>query len=142
MAPPVLAAGSDAAAGCCMTDAMLDQIQSGRYAGLQFFFGTRPVRFLSWNIERGLKLAGLKLMRIDEAVINPQGEVVAEAISNFAYAVADVDLNQEWRQRYMSVGNGYGEPARFLVKERRPDTYEILQQDAVPDPDEVARGAR
>lgn len=75
-------------------------------------------------------------------VINPQGEVVAEAISNFAFAVADVDLNQEWRQRYMSVGNGYGEPARFLVKERRPDTYEILQQDALPDPDEVASGAR
>ena len=68
-------------------------------------------------------------------IINPQGEVVADAIGNFAYAVAEVDLNQEWRQRYMSVGNGYGEPARFLVKERRPDTYQPLVTSGVPETD-------
>ncbi len=68
-------------------------------------------------------------------IINPQGEVVADATGNFAYAVAEVDLNQEWRQRYMSVGNGYGEPARFLVKERRPDTYPSLMTSDVPETD-------
>ncbi len=71
-------------------------------------------------------------------IINPEGEVVADANGSFSYAVADIDLNQEWRQRYMSTSS-YGEPARFLVKERRPDTYSdvtdapIRETDRQPD---------
>jgi predicted amidohydrolase len=55
-------------------------------------------------------------------IINPEGEIVADANGGFAYAMADINLNQEWRQQYHST-KSYGEPARFLVKERRPDTY-------------------
>lgn len=60
-------------------------------------------------------------------IINPQGEVVADTSGEFGYAMADIDLNQEWRQQYMSTSS-YGEPARFLVKERRPDTYGPVSQ--------------
>lgn len=59
-------------------------------------------------------------------IINPQGQVVADASGALGYAVADVDLNQEWRQRWMSVSSGLGEPARFMIKERRPDTYDVI----------------
>jgi predicted amidohydrolase len=59
-------------------------------------------------------------------ILNPQGEVVADANGDFAHAIADVDLNQQWRLRYMSVGNGEGEPASLMIKERRPDAYAPL----------------
>jgi predicted amidohydrolase len=63
-------------------------------------------------------------------ILNPHGEVVAEATGAFSHAIADLDLNQEWRIRYMSVGNGEGEPATLLVKERRPDTYAPIERAA------------
>ncbi|HYD83989.1 MAG TPA: hypothetical protein VEA63_08040 [Opitutus sp.] len=59
-------------------------------------------------------------------ILNPQGEVVADANGDFAHAIAEVDLNQQWRLRYMSVGNGEGEPASLMIKERRPDAYAPL----------------
>lgn len=64
-------------------------------------------------------------------ILNPHGDVLAEATGKFAHATAELDLNQEWRVRYMSVGPGVGEPASLLVKERRPDTYAPLRQGPV-----------
>ncbi len=59
-------------------------------------------------------------------IINPAGQVLAEARGDFAYAVKDLDLNQEWRLRYLSVGSGTGEAKTLYVAERRPDTYSDL----------------
>jgi predicted amidohydrolase len=64
-------------------------------------------------------------------ILNPHGEVLADANGKFAHATAELDLNQEWRVRYMSVGNGEGEPAALLIKERRPDTYAPLREGPV-----------
>ena len=59
-------------------------------------------------------------------ILNPQGEVLADATGGFSHALAEFDLTQKWRVRYISVGNGYGEPATLFVKERRPETYAPL----------------
>jgi predicted amidohydrolase len=65
-------------------------------------------------------------------IINPQGAIIAEAKDKFAYALADIDLNQEWRLRYLSIGNGTGEARSLYLRERRPDTYEPMLKDAEP----------
>ncbi|MEJ1971872.1 MAG: carbon-nitrogen hydrolase family protein [Lacunisphaera sp.] len=59
-------------------------------------------------------------------IINPAGQVLAEARGQFAFAVQDLDLNQEWRLRYLSVGAGTGEAKSLYFAERRPDTYSDL----------------
>lgn len=56
-------------------------------------------------------------------ILNPAGDVLADTRGSFGYAVADLNLSETWRVRYMSVGNGYGEPPSILIKERRPETY-------------------
>jgi predicted amidohydrolase len=61
-------------------------------------------------------------------ILNPQGEVVAEAKGEFSRALAEIDLNQEWRRKYLSVSKGLGEGATFYIQERRPDTYSILEK--------------
>jgi len=59
-------------------------------------------------------------------IINPVGEVLAEAKGSFGLAVKEIDLDQAWRVRYLSVGSGEGEGKSLYIKERRPDTYSIL----------------
>lgn len=59
-------------------------------------------------------------------VINPAGEVVAEVTADFGIATANLNLNQEWRLRWLSVGPGEGEPRSLYIKERRPDAYSPL----------------
>lgn len=66
-------------------------------------------------------------------ILNPQGEVVAETAGKFDHAFAEVDLNQNWYVRYMSVSKGYGEAATMYIKERRPDTYSVLEEGFAPD---------
>jgi predicted amidohydrolase len=68
----------------------------------------------------------------ESRIINPQGEIVAEAKDKFAYAIAEIDLNQEWRRRYLSVGNGAGEGKSLYLRERRPETYTPLLKDSEP----------
>ncbi|HYD85582.1 MAG TPA: hypothetical protein VEA63_16055, partial [Opitutus sp.] len=58
--------------------------------------------------------------------------VLAEARGNFAYVVQDLDLNAEWRQRYLSVASGMGEGKSLYIVERRPDTYQELSDTAIP----------
>ncbi len=64
-------------------------------------------------------------------ILNPQGEVVADATGAFTHAFAELDLNQQWRERYLSVGDGDGEAATLLIKERRPDAYGPLLESPV-----------
>jgi predicted amidohydrolase len=62
-------------------------------------------------------------------VIDPTGTIVAEAKDKFSYAVTSLDLNREWRLRYLSVANGAGEARSLYLRERRPETYAPLLKD-------------
>jgi predicted amidohydrolase len=53
-------------------------------------------------------------------IIDPDGKVLGEARGNFAFVVKDIDLNQEWRLRYL------GEGKSLYIQERRPETYSDL----------------
>jgi predicted amidohydrolase len=63
-------------------------------------------------------------------ILDPAGAIVAEAMNKFGYAVASIDLNREWRLRYLSVGNGTGEARSLYLRERRPETYAPLLKDS------------
>ena len=67
-------------------------------------------------------------------IINPKGAVLAETKERFGYTVAEIDLNDEWRLRYLSVGNGLGQAKSLYLRERRPDTYAPFLHDAEPHP--------
>jgi predicted amidohydrolase len=78
-------------------------------------------------MDNGLYLvASPTLNDIPALILNPAGETMARATGPFSFAVADLDLNQEWRVRYLSVANGEGEAKSLYIKERRPDTYSDL----------------
>lgn len=62
-------------------------------------------------------------------IINPAGETVGEATGTFGYVVKEVDMNQEWHLRWLSVGAAAGEAKSLYREERRPDTYQILRQE-------------
>ena len=70
----------------------------------------------------------------ESRILNPQGAIVAETKEKFGYAIAEIDLNAEWRRRYLSVGNGAGEGKSLYLRERRPETYTPLLKDAEPQP--------
>ena len=63
-------------------------------------------------------------------VVNPAGQVVAEAAGDYNMAVADVDLGQEWRTRWLSIGPGQGEGKSLYRNERRPDIYSELHDNS------------
>lgn len=64
-------------------------------------------------------------------IIDPTGEVLAETAEAVGIAVADIDLDREWRVYWLSVGPSYGEAKSLYIKERRPDTYDILTEDII-----------
>ena len=66
----------------------------------------------------------------ESRIINPKGEIIAEAKDKFSHAIAEIDLNREWRLRYLSVGNGTGEARSLYMRERRPETYGPLMKDS------------
>jgi predicted amidohydrolase len=70
----------------------------------------------------------------ESRIINPKGAVIAETKEKFGYAIAEIDLNQEWRLRYLSAGNGAGEAKSLYLRERRPETYAPLLRDSEPQP--------
>jgi len=63
------------------------------------------------------------------SIINPAGEVLAETQGESGFAITEVDLNQEFRLKWLSVGPGEGEPKSLYVKERRPETYQPLMSE-------------
>jgi predicted amidohydrolase len=77
----------------------------------------------------------------ESRIINPKGAIIAETKDKFGYAIAEIDLNQEWRLRYLSVASGVGEAKSLYLRERRPDTYGPLIRDSEPLP-EQGRAAR
>lgn len=61
---------------------------------------------------------------IPSRIIDPNGQVLAE--TNEGIAAAEIDLAQQWRVRWLSVGPADGEAKSLYIKERRPDTYRVL----------------
>jgi predicted amidohydrolase len=74
-------------------------------------------------IDNGLYLVSSNTTGGASRIVNPEGKVLAEAAGDFKLAVADIDLNQEWRAKWLSIGPGLGEGRSLYLKERRPDTY-------------------
>lgn len=62
-------------------------------------------------------------------IVDPNGKVLAE--TDDGIAAAEIDLGDETRVRWLSVGPGDGEAKSLYIKERRPDTYGPL---SVPHP--------
>jgi predicted amidohydrolase len=86
-------------------------------------------------IDNGLYLITSSTVGDTESrIINPKGAIIAETKDKFGYAIAEIDLNQEWRLRYLSVANGVGEAKSLYMRERRPDTYAPLVRDSEPVP--------
>jgi predicted amidohydrolase len=83
-------------------------------------------------MDNGLYFVSSGTVSDASCIITPNGEVLAEARGNFAYVVQDLDLNAEWRQRYLSVASGMGEGKSLYIVERRPDTYQELSDTAIP----------
>jgi len=65
-------------------------------------------------------------------IITPSGEVLGEARGDFSYVIKEVDLNQEWRLKYLSFDHATGEAKSLYFTERRPDTYGPLLKGMVP----------
>lgn len=57
-------------------------------------------------------------------IINPDGKVLAFADSENKIAVADINLDEQSFEKWLSV-SGFGEWKSFFVRERRPETYNI-----------------
>ena len=55
-------------------------------------------------------------------IISPVGEVLAETDEHLGVAVADIDLNREYRLLWLSVG-AEGEAKSLYIRERHPHTY-------------------
>jgi predicted amidohydrolase len=85
-------------------------------------------------MDNGLFFVSSGTVSDSSRIINPNGEVVAEARGYSAYTVQDLDLNQEWRLRYLSVGSGTGEAKSLYFTERRSETYSDLTDGAKTPP--------
>jgi predicted amidohydrolase len=84
-------------------------------------------------IDNGVWLvSSVTVTKAPSRVISPDGEVLAETLAPFGHVVVDVPLDRETRERYMSVGDALGEPASLFVKERRPDTYNVMTTGSPP----------
>jgi len=75
-------------------------------------------------IDNGVYLVSSSTYNNPSRILNPIGQVLAETMDGIA--VAQVDLADEWRVRWLSVGNAGGEGKSLFIKERRPDTYRGL----------------
>lgn len=72
-------------------------------------------------LDNGVYLVAATSEGHDSRIIDPDGEVVAETTDGLA--TADLDLNKETRQWWLSVGPSDGEPRSLVIQERRPETY-------------------
>ena len=68
-------------------------------------------------------------------IITPNGDVLGEARGNFSYVLKEVDLNQEWRIKYLSFDHATGEAKSLYITERRPETYGALLNGPVATPE-------
>jgi predicted amidohydrolase len=72
-------------------------------------------------LDNGVYLVAATSEGRDSRIIDPDGEVVADTTDGLA--AADIDLNKETRQWWLSVGPADGEPKSLVIQERRPETY-------------------
>lgn len=77
-------------------------------------------------MDNGLFFVSSGTVSDSSRILAPNGDVLGEARGNFAYVLKELDLNQEWRLRYLSVASGTGEAKSLYVRERRPETYAPL----------------
>lgn len=77
-------------------------------------------------------ISSATVMEHQSLIVNPAGEILASADKDGKFALAEIDLNEEWRVRYLSVSQGLGEARSLYLKERRPDTYAPLADPAKP----------
>jgi predicted amidohydrolase len=61
-------------------------------------------------------------------IIDPKGTVLAETRTSPTYVLQEVDLEHQWRVRWLSA-ESMGEGKSLYVNERRPDTYSSLSAD-------------
>jgi predicted amidohydrolase len=59
-------------------------------------------------------------------IVAPTGDVLAETTDGIA--AANIDLDQETRVMWLSVGPAEGDPKSLYIKERRPDTYGAISR--------------
>jgi predicted amidohydrolase len=74
-------------------------------------------------VDNGLYIVSSNTVGGNSRIVDPSGAVLAEATVNSRMAIADLDLNREWRTKWLSIGPGYGEAKSLYIQERRPDTY-------------------
>ncbi|MFZ0305577.1 MAG: carbon-nitrogen hydrolase family protein [Terracidiphilus sp.] len=72
-------------------------------------------------LDNGVYLVAATSEGHDSRIIDPDGEVMAT--TNDGIVAADLDLNKETRQWWLSVGPSDGEPKSLVIEERRPETY-------------------
>jgi predicted amidohydrolase len=75
-------------------------------------------------IDNGVYLVSSSTLANPSCIIDPNGEVLASTSDGIA--VKDIDLSQQWRVHWLSVGPSDGEARSLYIKERRPDTYRLL----------------
>jgi predicted amidohydrolase len=72
-------------------------------------------------IDNGVFLVTSISQGLASRIVDPDGEVLAEAMEGLA--TADIDLAKETRVWWLSVGPADGEGKSLYIQERRPDTY-------------------
>ena len=77
-------------------------------------------------IDNGVYVVSSNTVGGPSRIIDPNGEVLAEATGPFSVGVAEVNLDKESRLRWLSVGPYDGEGKSLYIKERRSDTYAPL----------------
>ena len=75
-------------------------------------------------IDNGVYLVSSATGGIPSRIIDPNGQVLAE--TSGGVAVKEIDLAEQWRVWWLSVGAAGGEARSLYIKERRPDTYRVL----------------
>jgi predicted amidohydrolase len=81
-------------------------------------------------IDNGVYVVTSVSQGLASRIVDPDGEVVVETTDGLA--TANLDLAEESRQWWLSVGPADGEAKSLSVHERRPDTYGALVTDARP----------
>jgi predicted amidohydrolase len=75
-------------------------------------------------LDNGVYLVTSISQGLASRIVNPDGDVMAEATDGLA--TADIDLSKEWRYWWLSVGPAYGEAKSLVIEERRPETYKLI----------------
>jgi predicted amidohydrolase len=75
-------------------------------------------------MDNGIFLVTSMSQGLGSRIVNPEGEVLAEATEGLA--TADLDLDKESRVWWLSVGPADGEAKSLFIQERRPETYTPL----------------